>query len=90
MCGLSVKITDVIDDTFTEISDEDKKITFSFVDSDYDEKAGVLEEKLGTDVYDIISKLKEIHDKAQVAEIMKIINICHLQELLIMKNTKKI
>ena len=71
MCGLSVKITDIIDDTFTEISDEDKKITFSFVDSDYDEKAGVLEEKLGTDVYDIISKLKEIHDKAQVAEIMK-------------------
>lgn len=66
MCGLSVKITDIIDDTFTEISDEDKKITFSFVDSDYDEKAGVLEEKLGTDVYDIISKLKEIHDKAQV------------------------
>ena len=25
MCGLSVKITDIIDDTFTEISDEDKE-----------------------------------------------------------------
>ena len=40
-----------------------KKITFSFVDSDYDEKAGVLEESWEQGVYDIISKLKEIHDK---------------------------
>lgn len=71
LCGLNVKISDIIGETGTELSDEDKKIAFSFNDSDYDVKIIEIEEKLGENKTTVIAKLKEIHDKALLSEIMK-------------------
>ena len=71
LCGLNVKISDIIGENGIELSDEDKKTAFSFNDNDYDVKIIEIEQKIGENKTIVIAKLKEIHDKALLSEIMK-------------------
>ncbi|MCH5272782.1 MAG: type II CRISPR RNA-guided endonuclease Cas9 [Lachnospiraceae bacterium] len=69
MCGLNVKLIDVFGENV--IDEEHKKLSLSFRDSNYEEKADEIETIIGEDNFELILAIKSLHDKGLLASIMK-------------------
>lgn len=69
LCGLKGKIAVI----FPEICDDDEhaKLTFSFRDSNFEEKYQEAEDILSEDAIEILATIKQIHDYALLSNIMK-------------------
>lgn len=67
ICGLSVKNAILFED---EMEDEElKKKSFSFRDSDFDEKVGEIEKEVSNEAMELLYVAKEIHDLALLRNI---------------------
>lgn len=69
MCGLKGKLTDIFRNK--EFDEEQKSFSVSFRDSDYEEKAVMLQEILDEDELKLIQTVKQIHDCGMLSAIMK-------------------
>lgn len=70
VCGLSVKITDLLDGREV-IDEEHKKLALCFRDSYYEENSEEVHSVIGDEYWELICALKAIHDKGMLSEIMK-------------------
>lgn len=69
MCGLKGKIADVFPDI--EFDEENKNLSVSFRDSDYEEKEVVLQNLLDEDEMELVNCVKQIHDRGLLSGIEK-------------------
>lgn len=69
ICGLKGKLSDLFPDK--EYDEEQKKLAFSFRDSDYEEKENTIRELLDESEMDMVDAVKEVHDSAVLSGIMK-------------------
>lgn len=69
MCGLKGKIADVFPDI--ELDEENKNLSISFRDSDYEEKEAVLQNLLDEDELELVNCVKQIHDRGLLSGIEK-------------------
>ncbi len=69
ICGMTVKMKDIFGEEI--LGEENKAVALCFRNASYEEKALEVQEIIGNDNYDVIEILKEIHDKALLANIMK-------------------
>lgn len=69
ICGLSGTLSKIFKDL--DDDSETKKMTISFRSSNYDEEAINVEEIIGSENFEIIAVLKEIHDWSMLANIMR-------------------
>ena len=69
ICGLTGKLPNM----FRELEEdtETKKLTLSFRSGNYDEEASKVEEVIGSDNFEIIAALKDIHDWSLLANVMR-------------------
>lgn len=69
ICGLKGEIASIfVNESF---DDENKKIKISFRDGNFEEKCSEIEELLSQESYDIFLRLKQMHDKGLLLNIMK-------------------
>ena len=72
ICGLKGKPTAIfIDDEADNFTDEDKKLSISFRDGNYDEKIAEVEAILSPEQFEIVLLLKQIYDWGVLASIMR-------------------
>ena len=69
MCGLNVKLIDIFGETV--IDEEHKKLSLSFRDSNYEEKADEAKSIIGEDNFELLLAIKNLHDKGLLSSIMK-------------------
>lgn len=69
MCGLSVKLIDIFGEEV--IGEENKKISLSFRQSNIEEAMDEANRVIGDDNFELILKIKELHDRGLLANIMK-------------------
>lgn len=69
MCGLKGKIADVFPDI--ELDEENKNLSISFRDSDYEEKEAVFQNLLDEDEMELVNCVKQIHDRGLLSGIEK-------------------
>lgn len=68
LCGMSVKVIDLFGEEV--VGEEHKKVSISFRESGYEEKALEVQSILGDELWEIMSILKEIHDKGMLSGLM--------------------
>lgn len=69
LCGMTAKLIDVFGEE--NIGEDYKKISISFRESGYEEKAIEVQGILGDELWEIICILKAIHDKGMLSGLMK-------------------
>lgn len=69
LCGMTVKIKDIFGEEV--VGEDNKTLSISFRNASYDEKAMEVQTVIGNEYFEIIEVLKEMHDKALLANIMK-------------------
>lgn len=69
MCGLNVKLADIFGEN--ALDEEHRKLSISFRDSNYEEKADEVQNVIGDDDFELLAAVKAIHDKGLLSGIMK-------------------
>ena len=71
MCGLKAKIADIFPEVAENLEEDEKKLSFSFKDEDYFEKAEDIEKLIGENEYSLIESVKEMYDAAIIKNIIQ-------------------
>lgn len=71
MCGLKAKIADIFPEVAENLEEDEKKLSFSFKDEDYFEKAEIIEKLIGENEYSLIESVKEMYDAAIIKNIIQ-------------------
>lgn len=69
MCGLNVKLINLFGEEV--IDEENKNLSLSFRDSDYEEKIVTVQAVIGDDNLEILLQIKDLHDRGLLSSIMK-------------------
>lgn len=69
MCGLNVKLIDIFGED--ALDEEHRKLSISFRDFNYEEKADEVQNVIGDDDFELLLAIKSIHDKGFLSGIMK-------------------
>ena len=69
MCGMKGTLSKLFPER--DFGEENKKYSFSFADSDYDEKEGQLLDILSEEEFDYVALIKQVYDYSLLAGIMK-------------------
>ncbi|SHF11786.1 type II CRISPR RNA-guided endonuclease Cas9 [Alkalibacter saccharofermentans] len=67
--GLTISIDVIFGEEY--VDDDNKKISFSFRDSNYDEEIAKVSETIGEAYMEVVNLLKAIHDQALLANVMQ-------------------
>lgn len=71
MCGLKAKIADIFPELAESLEEDEKKLSFSFKDEDYFERADSIEKLIGENEYSLIESVKEMYDAAIIKNIIQ-------------------
>ena len=71
MCGLKAKIADIFPEVAENLEEDEKKLSFSFKNEDYFDKADSIEKLIGENEYSLIESVKEMYDAAIIKNIIQ-------------------